>query len=114
MGVIERFLERMVAHDWDDMAACLADDFERVGPYGDVKPTKAEYLEFISALMPTLPGYSMKVDRVLYGDRAGWAELSETVEIDGVPVETPEGLVFDLDDQGLISRVAVYVQTKAH
>lgn len=110
--MIERFLDRMVAHDWDAMAACLAEEFWRVGPFGDVKPSKTEYVEFISTLMPTLPGYSMRVDRVVYGDRVGWAELSETVEVNGVPVETPEGLVFDLDEHGLITRVAVYVQTR--
>jgi hypothetical protein len=28
----------------------------------------------------------------------------------GAPVETPEALVFDLDDEGLIAHIAIYVQ----
>ena len=33
--VVERYLERLVAHDWEAMAACLAEDVVRVGPFGD-------------------------------------------------------------------------------
>ncbi len=73
--------------DWDTFAGCLADDgFTRVGPFGDVKPTKAEYVAFLSDLMPTLPGYSMDVTRVTYAGSLAFAELSETVEVDGTPL----------------------------
>ena len=64
--VIETYLDALVNGDWDTFAGCLADDgFTRVGPFGDVKPTKAEYVAFLSDLMPTLPGYSMDVTRVI-------------------------------------------------
>ena len=33
--IVERYLERMVAHDFDAMAECLAEDVVRVGPFGD-------------------------------------------------------------------------------
>ena len=66
-GLIETYLDALVAGDWDTFAGCLADEgFTRVGPFGDVKPTKAEYVTFLSDLMPTLPGYSMDVTRVTY------------------------------------------------
>jgi len=105
-GVVERFLDRMVAHDWDGMAACVADDVERVGPFGDVYRGRADYVAFISGLLPTLGGYAMKVDRVVEAGRVAVAELTETV--DGV--DTPEALVFDLDDEGLIARIGIYIQ----
>jgi hypothetical protein len=112
-GVVERYLRAIaVDHDWDALAACLDEEFTRVGPYGDTYPTKAEYLAFISALMPTLPGYSMQIERVTYDGRRAYAELGETVELDGSPHFTPEVLTFDLTDAGLISRVEIYIQTR--
>jgi hypothetical protein len=109
--VIERYLSCMTAHDWDGMAACLADDFTRVGPYGDTYEAKADYVAFIADLMPRLPGYSMDVSRVTYAGEVGVAELSETVELNGRPHRTPEALVFELDSTGLIIRVEVFIQT---
>ena len=112
-GVIERYLEALVAGDWETFADCLTDDgFTRVGPFGDVKPTKAEYVAFLSDLMPTLLGYSMDVTRVTYAGSLAFAELSETVEVDGAPLRTPECLTFELTDDGRIRRVEVFTQTR--
>jgi hypothetical protein len=62
--------------------------------------------------MPKLKGYSMDLHRVTYpNDRLAFAELSETVEVDDKPTLTPEVLVFELDDDGLISRVDIFIQT---
>ncbi len=109
--VIERYLRAMAAHDWDGMAACLAPDVYRVGPYGDVYTPREPYVEFIAGIIPTLPGYVMEVHRVVYAGRIGVAELSETVVLDGAPLRTDEALVFDIDEAGLLSRIAVYIQT---
>ena len=111
-GVVERFLASMVAHDWDVLATCLSDDgFVRVGPYGDEYRSKASYVEFIAGLLPTLPGYSMEVTRVTYAGGVAFAELSETVTVDGAPLRTPECLVFELDAAQRIHRVEVFLQT---
>jgi hypothetical protein len=37
-------------------------------------------------------------------------ELTETVEMAGTAIDTPEALVFDLDDAGLIAHIAIYIQ----
>ena len=56
----------------------LADDgFTRVGPYGDTYASKAEYVTFLSELMPTLAGYELHVSRVTYTDGMAFAELSD-------------------------------------
>jgi hypothetical protein len=108
----ETYLEKMVAHDFGAMAACLAEDVVRVGPYGDTYTPRDTYVAMLAALMPTLPGYSMEISRVLaLGDRLVVVELSETVELDGAPLVTPEALVFDLNEAGLISHIAIYIQT---
>ena len=109
-GVVERYLRAVVAQAWEDLAACLTEDVVRVGPFGDTYTPRRAYLEFLSALMPTLAGYDMKVHRVIYAESVAVAQLSETVEIDGAAVVTPEALVFDLDESGRIARVEIYIQ----
>ena len=110
-AVVERFLKAMAAHDWDGMGACVADDVERIGPYGDTYRGKTAYLRFISGLLPTLEGYTMDIHRVIDGSdgRTAFAELSETVEIDDRSILTEEGLAFDLDPDGRIRRITIYI-----
>jgi ketosteroid isomerase-like protein len=108
--VVERYLDRIVAHDWAALSDCVAADVVRVGPFGDTYSGKGDYLAFLSGLMPTLEGYSMRVDRIVAEARFAVAELTETVEFDGTPIETPEALVFDLDGDGRICHIAIYIQ----
>ncbi len=110
--VVERFLDAMTSHDWNAMGACVSEDVERVGPFGDTYRGRKEYLTFISSLIPSLPGYSMEMSRVVYGPggRTAMVELSETVEVEGKPRLTPESLVFDIDDEGRIAHVSIYIQ----
>jgi ketosteroid isomerase-like protein len=112
VDVVERFLACMVDHDWRGLGACVTDDVVRVGPYGDTYCGRDDYVAFVSGLLPTLARYEMKVHRVVYtaDERVSTAELSETVEVDGRMVVTPESLVFDIDDRGRIAHLAVYVQ----
>jgi SnoaL-like domain len=112
--VIERYLHSLVENDWATFARCLSDDgFTRVGPYGDVYSSKADYVAFLAELLPTLPGYEMHVTRITYADSLAFAELSETVEVDGARLRTPECLTFELTGDGRIRRVEVFTQTRA-
>jgi ketosteroid isomerase-like protein len=108
--VVRRYLDSMVAHDFDAMAACLAEDVVRVGPFGDTYTPRDPYVAFLAELMPALPGYAMRVDRVLGMGPTVVVELTETVEMAGTAIDTPEALVFDLDDAGLIAHIAIYIQ----
>jgi SnoaL-like protein len=117
MGVVERFLSAMVDHDWDAMGACVTDDVRRVGPFGDAYAGKRAYVAFIAGLLPTLADYRMDVDRVTYVEGKGlaFAELSETVALDGKAVRTPEVLVFGLTgaaEGGLIRTIDIYIQNR--
>lgn len=110
--IVARYLDAIASHDWDVVGECVADDIVRVGPYGDRYTGRDDYLAFIADLMPKLPGYAMKLDRVTYvGDARAYAELSETVELEGKPMRTPEVLVFELNGDGRIARVDVFIQT---
>ena len=88
-GVVERYLAALVAHDWGATEACLAPDVVRIGPFGDTYTPRAAYLDFLRDLMPKLPGYSMEVHRVVGDGPVVVAELSETVEFDGVTGRDP-------------------------
>jgi limonene-1,2-epoxide hydrolase len=117
--VVRRYLDRLVAHDWDAVEACLAGSVERVGPFGDTVAGRHEYLAFLRRVMPSLPGYAMRVDRIIAAgppgdDRSGagavLAELTETVSMDGAPQDTAEALVFEVDREDQIVRVAIYLR----
>jgi ketosteroid isomerase-like protein len=112
VAMVRRYLDTMVARDWDGLAACLVPAVERLGPYGDDYRGIDEYLPFLRATLESLEGYVMRVDRVLAVDSAVVvAELSETVTIGGGGrLETPEALVFDLAPDGRIARVAIFLR----
>lgn len=111
-GVVERYLRAVAGQDWDQLGALVADDVTRVGPFGDVYEGRGPYLRFLRKTMPSLAGYRMDVARVLEvaDGRTLVAELSETVEIDGKLLVTPECLVFELDPAGLIRHISIYIQ----
>jgi ketosteroid isomerase-like protein len=110
-AVVRRYLATMVAHDWEGLAACLAPDVVRLGPFGDDYRGVDAYVPFLRSTLESLEGYVMRVDRVVAaGPDVVLAELSETVEIDGKRLETPEALVFDLAPDGRIARVAIFLR----
>lgn len=111
-GIVARYLGAIVAHDWAVVGECIADDIVRVGPNGDQFDGRADYLAYISETMPMLEGYSMDLQRVTYvdGERA-FAELSETVTVNGKPMLTPEVLVFEFDHRRQIAGVEIVIQT---
>ncbi len=110
-GIVERYLDAIVSHDWDVVSECVADGIVRVGPYGDRYQGRDEYMAFIAETMPKLKGYAMKVHRVTHANNGlAFAELSETVEFDGKPMVTAEVLVFELDADRRIVRVDIFIQ----
>ena len=102
----------MAAHDWPAMADCVAPEVVRVGPFGDTYRGRDDYVAFIAGLLPTLPGYVMDVARVIYADggRTAMVELSETIDAPSGRLRTPEGLIFDLAEDGRIAHIAIYIQ----
>lgn len=111
-GAVERFLTCMAAHDWDGLAATIADEgLTRDGSFCDVIEGKEPYIAFLRDIVPSLKGYRLKVQRVSHvSDRVSYVEPSETFEVDGVPTEVPECILFERNDNGLISHVSVFVK----
>jgi limonene-1,2-epoxide hydrolase len=110
MSTVRCYLDAVAAQDWDNAASCLADDVCRVGPFGDVYEGRDSYLAFLRDVMPKLSGYRMDVHRYIEADRSVVVELTETVATDERIIETPESLIFDLDGEGRIARITIYVQ----
>jgi len=108
--MVDEYLDRLLAHDWDGLATTLAPDVVRVGPFGDTYSGRDAYVAFIAGLMPRLPGSSMERSRSIDAGDAVTVELTEVVEVGGAPIRTPEALVFDLDGDGLIARITIYTQ----
>jgi ketosteroid isomerase-like protein len=109
-SVVERYLRAVVDHDWASLADCLADDVVRVGPFGDTYTPKDPYVAFLKKLMPSLEGYSMHLERIVEAGSVVVAELTETMEIGGKVHVTPEALVFDIDPDGRIVKVDIFIK----
>ena len=110
VNTVTRFLDRMAHGDWDAMAACVAPDVVRIGPYRDVVRGRDAYRTFLAEVISALEGYRMDVSRIWSDGDCAAAELAEEMDIDGQRRRTDEAVTFDFDDDGLISRVAVYLQ----
>ena len=100
----------MRSFDWDAMAACLAEDVTRVGPYRDVKQGRDDYRDFLAETIEALDGYRQEVQRIWSDGDHAVAQLSETLNVDGRPRRTDQAIVLDLGADGLIHRVEVYLQ----
>lgn len=111
-GAVERYLASLAANDWDGLAATIADsDLIREGPYCDVVEGKQPYLKFLQGVFASLKGYRLDVHRISHAsERVCYVELSETFDIDSVPTEYPECLVFEQNSDGLINRVSVFIK----
>jgi hypothetical protein len=112
MPVVEDFLDRYNGRDWDALARCFSPNgFHRVGPYGDTIDSSTEYVAFLQRVVPNLgASYRLELVRAIYADDAATAELIEHFEVDGEVRKTPEVIVFDLDGDGLITSMHLYVQ----
>jgi ketosteroid isomerase-like protein len=108
--VVERYLEGLAANDWSAVTATLAPDIVRMGPYRDEYRGRDTYATFLADTIRALGGYQLDVDRVLASGSVVTVELRETVDDSDARLETAEVVVFDTAD-GLITRVAVYLQT---
>jgi SnoaL-like domain len=111
--VVLRYLDRMVAHDWAAMTECLHPDVVRVGPFGDEYTPRSPYVEYLSALLPTLANYDLTIERTVAEQSVVLVQLTESMEFDGSMDVTHEVLVFETDPAGLITRIDIFIQRGA-
>jgi hypothetical protein len=114
MGIVEDFVRCYAERDWEGLASCFNhDDFERVGPYVDVISSAREYLDFLQRVVPTMgDDYALEADRIVYmpEQKVAFAQLREHLRVDGQMTDIPEAIIFDLDGDGRIRRMRLYLQ----
>jgi predicted ester cyclase len=108
---VTTFLDRMRTQDFDAMAECVTEDVHRIGPFRDQKRGRADYRDFLADQIRQLPEYQMDIYRVWSDGTRAVAELAEQMRIEGRLRRTEEALTFEFAPDGLISKVAVYIQT---
>jgi hypothetical protein len=63
--------------------------------------------------VPTLGAdYELQIERIVYapGETVAFAQLIEHLEVKGVMTDIPETIIFDLNDEGLIRRMSLYLK----
>lgn len=107
---VDRYLSGLGDRDWTAVANTLAPDVERMGPYRDAYTGRDAYMNFLSETVDSLSGYQLDIDRAQGNAGVVTVELRETVDDGDGRLETCEAVVFDTA-AGLITRIAVYLQT---
>ncbi len=76
--VVQRYLDAMAKAEWKTLAATLAPDVERMGPYRDEFHGRDAYVAFLENIIGSLSGYQLVVvDMIVDGSRVA-VELNET------------------------------------
>jgi len=110
LDIVEQYLEKLQAKEWTGLGATLAaTGFERVGPFCDVIDGKDDYVRFLDGIVSTLDDYRVRARRISVSEGVVYAEVNESFVTDGTAMDFPEVLVFDIGDDGLITRVQVYM-----
>ncbi len=114
VGVVERYLDCLAAHDWDGLADTIADEgLTREGPFCDLVEGKQHYVAYLRKVLTQLKDHRLDVKRVSHvNTRVSFVELTESFEIDGAPAAWPECLLFEQNDDGLISHVSVFFKQR--
>ena len=113
-GAVRAFLSCGTERDWSRAEELLTADITRIGPDGDVKSGRVDYLAFVRQALEEASYYSYEVRRMAVSQdgRVVLVEIDETlVEQSGDTVEVSEAMVFDLTADLRISRLSVYART---
>ena len=112
MPAVEEYLSALSDRSWDRLATALADEgLVRNGPFVDVIEGKQAYVEFLRRVCSPFDAYRIDVHRLSRsGDRIVFAEIDEVIDWNGAVNSYPEVLLFELDEQGLIRYVSVFMK----
>ena len=110
-GVVERFFDRLTARDWPGLGALLAEDVERVGPFGDRAVGRTRYVDLLRGLVPD--DYGNDVHRITYAPdgRSAFARVTEHLVYPHGTFHLEEAYAFEIGESGSIDRLEVFWQT---
>jgi hypothetical protein len=108
---VDRYFAAMDRHDWVELRGCLSDSFSRVGPYEEhAWPDPDEYLAFLQQLLPTLKGQKVEVTEVIEEGPLVHVNITETIEVQGLPHVARVAGTFRLTPDALIEHIEVFVR----
>ena len=113
MGAAEDYISYYGAREWQQMRTVFDhSDFKRTG-YNDVFTDPDEYVDFLEEIVPTMGAdYELKIERIVYapGEKVAFGQFIEHLELKGSMTDLPETIIFDLNDEGLIRRMSLYLK----
>ena len=110
-GGVERFFTHLSARDWVALRGDLAPGAVRVGPFGDRVTGREDYLAMLEQAVPA--DYRNDVHLVTYAadGRTAFARVTEHLGYPDKTLHLEEAYAFELDGEGLVTRVEVFWQT---
>jgi ketosteroid isomerase-like protein len=113
LEVVMAFLACGGRRDFSGARALLDRDVTRIGPDGDVKSGREEYVAYLGSVLGDVQDYRYEVRRgIVAADGLSVAvEIDEALtEANGTELAVSEVMVFDLTSERLIRRLSVYTK----
>jgi hypothetical protein len=113
-GAVQRMFEHLAAYDWEAFRALLSPNVERIGPFGERLVGRDAYVELMAGdwrdASDPRPRTTWDLHRVAYSAdrRSAFARVTAHVSQDDRDLQIDQTLVYDLDEDGLISRIEVF------
>jgi hypothetical protein len=113
MGAVEDYITYYGARQWQQLRTVFDHlDFKRTG-YNDLFTDADKYVDFLEEIVPTFGAdYQLEIERIVYtpGEKVAFAQFVEHLELKGAMTDIPETIIFDLNDDGLIRRMSLYIK----
>ena len=112
-GVVMAFLACGGRRDFSGARALLDADITRLGPDGDVKSGRDDYVAYLESMLGDVQDYRYEVRRcvVATDGLTVLVEIDEALtQADGTALAVSEAMVFDLTPEGRIGRISVYAK----
>jgi ketosteroid isomerase-like protein len=113
VDVVLAFLACGERRDFSVARDLLDADITRIGPDGDVRSGRDEYLGYLELVMRDAQSYRYEVRRCVPSEdgRTVLVEIDESLtQADGVELNVSEAMIFDITPAGLIGRLSVYTK----
>jgi hypothetical protein len=112
MGAVEDYLQALSDREWGRLPGVFsAEGLVRSGPFCDTVYGAEAYVDFLTDVCSPFESYRLDTHRISRsGDRIVFAEIDEVIGRDGRVDAFPEVLLFELDEEGRIRYVSVFMK----
>jgi hypothetical protein len=114
-GPVERMHAHLAMYDWEAFRGVLSPDVERIGPFGERLVGRDTYVELMSGAGQEASDRDRRrttwdVHRVVYSEdrRSAFARVTAHVPHGDQGMMIEQTLAYEIDENGLISRIEVF------